>query len=179
LKVDDDLALVRNGKVGDAVTLDIYLDGKRALSRNAAGEMECHFFRNTPGSIVHAFVARRGERVSNVVRYVVPAQVLAYGAPRAPAELNDRVPEHDVLRKLTHHIDLDADNTVQRTGDLGEKVGWVVVRNGRVVLHRLATKELTYRYTSTRSGDIVHVYLNAPVGGYYQRVSNIVRYEVP
>jgi hypothetical protein len=65
-----------------------------------------------------------------------------------------------------------------RNGSLGDKITWVIKKNGSVVLKRYASNELSYTYYSNTPGSAIQVYLQQYIDGYYQPVSNTVEYMV-
>lgn len=70
------------------------------------------------------------------------------------------------------------DGIVKRSGTIGERIGWVIQRDGKTILERNAENELTLGYMDKESG-VYRVYLTAFVGGGYHKVSNEIQWEQP
>ncbi|OUS26990.1 hypothetical protein A9Q99_17435 [Gammaproteobacteria bacterium 45_16_T64] len=157
LTVDGLFGLTRNGQLGDSVQWVIEKDSNIVLERNAANELEYTYFSNTPGSSFRVwlkmFIDGSYQVVSNIVEYDVPSSY-AYG------------------------LTLGANYELTRTGNLGDSVGWVVIKDGSVVLQRNAANELSYTYFSNTPGSTIQVYLRQFISGAYQQVSNVVQYTV-
>ena len=155
LTVNGQFELTRNGQLGDEVQWVIERDGVVVLERYAANELTYTYFNNNPGSSYRVwlkmFVNGQYEVVSNIVEYQVPA---AY----------------------PYTLTLGPNYQINRSGSLGDNVQWVIVKNGSVVLQRLASNELSYTYYSNTPGSTIQVYLQQFIGGYYQPVSNTVTY---
>ena len=82
----------------------------------------------------------------------------------------------DALTTEAYQVTLDASRKIMRSGVLGEKLTWVIVQNGMIVLERNAANELSYTYYDNRIGNEYFVYLHKWGGTHYVRVSNIVGY---
>lgn len=149
--------LQRSGSLGDAVQWVIEKDGIVVLERNAANELNYTYYNHTPGAQMRAWLQQYidGEYrvVSNVVEYEIPGV-------------------------YDYSLTLASDYTVTRSGSLGENVQWVVIKDGKVVLQRLAANELSYRYYSNTPGSSFEIYLQKFVSGAYRQVSNSVTYTV-
>ena len=79
------------------------------------------------------------------------------------------------------HLTLEDDYTITRDDHGGFKnLGWVIKRNGKTVLERVAENELSlepiYQWMHGEDGKFT-VYLTAVVDGEYRRVSNIIEYK--
>ena len=78
------------------------------------------------------------------------------------------------------HLTLEDDYTITRDDHGGFKnLGWVIKRNGKTVLERVAENELSlepiYQWMHGEDGKFT-IYLTAVVDGEYRRVSNIIEY---
>ena len=156
LTLDQKYKLTRDGQPGDQVRWIVEQDGLVIVDRDAASEMEYSFFASQPGSRYRLWLQMNVDGQDQVV-----SNVLTYDEPTAYA--------YD-LTLLPNYV-------IARSGNLGDSVTWVIVKDDAVVLQRNAANELTYTYSSTGSS-YYQVYLQQFQDGYYQRVSNIVRYEV-
>lgn len=158
LTVDQQFALSRNGQLGDSVTWVIEEDGNIVLERNAANELQYTYFNNKPGSSylvwLKMFINGQYEIVSNIVEYEVPAS-------------------------YPYTLSVGANYELTRTGNIGDPLNWVIIKNGSTVLQRYAGNELSYTYYSNTSGSTIQVYLQQFINGMYQPVSNTVQYSVP
>lgn len=79
------------------------------------------------------------------------------------------------------HLTLEDDYTITRDDHGGFKnLGWVIKRNGKTVLERVAENELSlepiYQWMHGEDGKFT-IYLTAVVDGEYRRVSNIIEYK--
>ena len=157
LSMGNTFELNRTGHVGDPVQWVIEKDGEIVLQRNAADELNYTYFNNTAGSEfrvwLQMFVDGQYQVVSNIVEYTVPAS-------------------YPYTLSLSNY-------TVSRSGNLGDNVSWVIIKNGAVVLQRNASNELSYTYFSNTSGSTIAIYLHQWIDGYYQPVSNTLTYTVP
>lgn len=87
-----------------------------------------------------------------------------------------RLAAADVPMEELYEVSLDASRKITRSGVIGERLAWVVVQNGTIVLERNAENELSYTYYDNRVGNEYFVYLHKWGGTHYVRVSNIVGY---
>lgn len=158
LTVNQQFEITRTGQLGDPVQWVIEQDGNVVLQRNAANELNYTYFNNTPGSLyrvwLQMYIDGSYQVVSNIVEYDVPAS-------------------------FPYTLSLGTGYQVNRSGNLGDPVSWVIVKNGSIVLQRNAANELSYTYYSNTPGSTIQVYLQQFIGGYYQPVSNTVQYTVP
>lgn len=83
---------------------------------------------------------------------------------------------YTVENALDYDLTLADDLTISRTGRIGESLQWKVIKNGRHVLSRSASNELSYQYYANTTAANIEVYLIRYNGSYYERVSNIVKY---
>lgn len=157
LTLDQKYKFTRDGQPGDPVRWIVEQDGLVIVDRDASAEMEFTFIESQPGSRYRIWLSMnvdgQDQVVSNVVSYDEPT-VYAY------------------------ELGLEPNYKITRSGNLGESLSWVIVKDDDVVLQRNATNELSYTYFNNTNGSYFQVYLLQNVGGYYQRVSNIIRYEV-
>jgi len=79
-------------------------------------------------------------------------------------------------RADAYQLWLGSDYKLNRSGNLGDSLTWVIMRDGEEVLGRLATNELSYTYYDNAAGSEYFAYLEQWGGQYYVRVSNIVGY---
>lgn len=75
-----------------------------------------------------------------------------------------------------HQLTIDTNRQITRSGTLGESVTWVIEEGCNVVLKRYAGNELAYTHYRFDPNKPYRVWLDRFVDGYYQRVSNVVRY---
>lgn len=75
-----------------------------------------------------------------------------------------------------YQVGVDASRLLTRSGELGESLTWVIEEAGDVVLERNASNELSYTYSNFDPAKPYRVWLTKFMDGYYQRVSNVVRY---
>ena len=158
LTVDQSFELSRTGMQGDQVQWVIEKNGSVVLERNAENELNYTYFSNTPGALVRVwlqmFIDGSYQIVSNVIEYQVPAS-------------------------LPYTLSVDGSYQITRTGNLGDNLTWVIVKDGNIVLQRNAANELSYKYYINTSGSNFEVYFHQFIDGYYQIVSNTVQYSVP
>lgn len=70
-----------------------------------------------------------------------------------------------------------ADNRqITRSGSFNEPLTWVIEEEGNIVLERNAANELTYTHNPFDPSKRYRVWLTRFENGYYQRVSNVIRY---
>jgi hypothetical protein len=157
LSVDELYGLARDGQPGDPVQWVVEKNGVIVLERDAADELEFTYYDNTPGASFRVWLQMYQDGayqvVSNVVEYEVPAT-------------------------YPYTVTLGDNYELTRSGSLGDKVTWVIKKNGSVVLKRYASNELSYTYYSNTPGSTIQVYLQQYIDGYYQPVSNTVEYMV-
>ncbi|RLU02084.1 MAG: hypothetical protein D9N11_11010, partial [Ketobacter sp.] len=157
LTLDQKYKLTRDGQPGDQVRWIVEQNGMIIVDRDASAEMEYTFMESQPGARYRLWlqmnIGGQDQIVSNVLSYDEPTSY--------PYELG-----------------LEPNYKLTRSGNLGESLTWVIVKDDDVVLQRSANNELSYTYSSNTAGSYFQVYLQQSQGGYAQRVSNIVRYEV-
>ncbi|MCP4486537.1 MAG: hypothetical protein GY820_04345 [Gammaproteobacteria bacterium] len=70
--------------------------------------------------------------------------------------------------------------TVNRSGNIGDSLTWVILKDGEQVLARFVGNELSFDFQSyTTAASLVQIYLEQFIGGYYQPVSNLVEVQIP
>lgn len=75
-------------------------------------------------------------------------------------------------------ITTDENHTVTRPEVKGySNLGWMVLYNGKEVLHRNAENEFSYQYFGRSKGDY-EIYLTAYVSGQYMAISNTISYTI-
>lgn len=157
LSVRPDFTLVRNGAVGDKAVWVIEVDGKVALKRNAASEIEYRYYRNYTGFHIRAWLEEfkdyQYQVVSNVVTYT-------------PGTTN------------LYELNLNSHYAISRSGSIGDDLQWVIEKDGELVLERNAENELEYIYFANQEGGKYRVWLKSFIGGEYKVVSNTLEYEV-
>ncbi|MEJ2463866.1 MAG: GEVED domain-containing protein [Candidatus Thiodiazotropha sp.] len=157
LTVDQLNQVRRNGQPGDLVSWVIEEDGQIVLERNASDEMTYSYFNTVPGSSyriwLQMYLNGQYQAVSNIVEYAEPAF-------------------------YDYTLSLGPDNEISRSGQVGDSLTWVIVKDGKVVLQRNAANELSYTYFNNTNGSDFKVYLTQFIGGYYRRVSNVVEYAI-
>ena len=157
LTLDQKYKLTRDGQPGDQVRWIVEQNGMIIEDRDASAEMEYTFLESHPGARYRLWlqmnIGGQDQVVSNVISYDEPTSY--------PYELG-----------------LEPNYELTRSGNLGESLTWVIVKDDDIVLQRSANNELSYTYFSNTAGSYFQVYLQRSQGGYAQRVSNIVRYEV-
>ncbi|VXC99615.1 conserved exported hypothetical protein [Pseudomonas sp. 8Z] len=75
-----------------------------------------------------------------------------------------------------YQLSIDDNRQVTRSGNLSEPLTWVFEEDGNIVLERNAANEQAYTYTRFDSTKRYRAWLIRFENGYYQRVSNVVRY---
>ncbi len=148
---DQSHRVIRTGYLGEPLLWKVEVDGALLDYFDASFSMQWVDYTNIPGATYTvSLVAMDGlyTPVSNVVTYTVDDIVAAYSL------------------SFTN-------NTLSRSGSLGENLTWVIERDGEIVLQRNATNELQYSPT-IYTGAQYRFWLLAPIDGGYQRVSNIV-----
>lgn len=73
-------------------------------------------------------------------------------------------------------LTIGANNQLTRSGSLNDPLTWVIEEDGNTVLQRNAANELTFTYSPFYPTKRYRVWLTRFENGYYQRVSNVVRY---
>lgn len=157
ITLDYDFTVHRNGQIGDDLGWVIEKDGQVVLQRNAAGELQYRYFNNLYGSDyrvwLQAFIDGSYQQVSNPVEYT---------------------PGITDLFELT----LSSGYQLERSGNLGDSVQWVIEKDGQIVLQRNAANELNYTYFDNTQGGQFRVWLQQFINGEYRVVSNTVEYQV-
>ncbi|MGP0172482.1 GEVED domain-containing protein [Pseudomonas sp. NCHU5208] len=75
-----------------------------------------------------------------------------------------------------YQLSIDDARQITRSGSLNEPLTWVIEEEGNIVLERNAANELTYTYYRFDPSKRYRVWLTRFENGYYQRVSNVIRY---
>lgn len=75
-----------------------------------------------------------------------------------------------------YQLSIDDARQLTRSGSLNEPLTWVIEEEGNIVLERNAASELTYTFYRFDSNKRYRVWLTRFENGYYQRVSNVIRY---
>jgi hypothetical protein len=157
ISVDQLNQLRRNGQPGDDLSWVIEENGEVVSVSDACCDMSFKYTNQIPGAQYRAWLEMNIEgefqTVSNIVEYSEP-------------EFHD------------YSLSLGADYQITRSGELGENLAWVIIKDGKVVLQRNAANELSYTYYRNTDGSNFKVYLHKFIDGYYQRVSNIVEYRI-
>jgi len=87
----------------------------------------------------------------------------------------------DTNTGITNEVQLSLGSKfmVYRDGEIGDRLTWVIEKDGKIVLKRNARNELQYRYFGNNYyyGSQFRIWIEKFVEGKYQRVSNIVEYE--
>ncbi|MCK5790936.1 MAG: hypothetical protein KAH34_08840 [Ketobacter sp.] len=156
LTLDQKYKLTRNGQPGDQVRWIVEENGLIIEDRDASNEMSYTFVNAQPGS-----------------RYLIWLQMNIGGQEQVVSN----VVSYDEPTNYDYTLNLGPDYQLTRSGNLGEPLTWVIVKDGNMALQRSADNELSFTYFSN-TGSYIEAYLHKAVGGYYQRVSNVVRYEV-
>lgn len=157
LKLDYDFTVQRDGLLEDDATWVVEKDGVVVLRRNAKGELKYRYYNNTTGSDIviwlERFVDGHYQQISNEVTYTPGTSDL-------------------------FELDLLSGYQLQRSGELGDSVQWVIEKDGEIVLQRNAANELNYTYFQNSQGSQFKVWLKQAINGEYKTVSNVVSYEV-
>jgi hypothetical protein len=75
-----------------------------------------------------------------------------------------------------YQLTIGDNRQITRSGNLGDALTWVIEEEGDVVLERNAANELAYTHYRFDPAKGYRVWLTRFENGYYQRVSNVVRY---
>lgn len=75
-----------------------------------------------------------------------------------------------------YQLTIADDRQVTRSGSLNDPLTWIIEEEGNIVLERSAANELTYAYNRFDPNKRYRVWLTRFENGYYQRVSNVIRY---
>jgi hypothetical protein len=108
--------------------------------------------------------------------YPQSCEIYYYGETEDLVVSIQQADSQPVALEDNYHLTADHDFTLHRTGSIGDKVGWVIERNGVISLSRAADSELQYRYFNNQQGADFRVWLEEYINGSYQRVSNIIEY---
>ncbi len=108
--------------------------------------------------------------------YAQPCEIYYYGETEDLAVSIQPPDPQPVSSDDSYHLSIDHDFTLHRTGAIGDRVSWVIERDGTVALSRSAAGELQYNYFYSLPGSNIRVWLEQFIDGSYQRVSNIVEY---
>lgn len=152
LEVEADFLLRHNGPSGKPLSWVIRENGVEVLRQPTGGASELRYpFQKGSQYKVWVEQAVGGESVQ-----VSDAEYFSPG-------LTD-------LFQLT----IGANNKVTRSGSLNDPLTWVIEEDGNIVLERNAANELTLAYSPYSP---TRIWLTRFVKGYYQRVSNVVRFD--
>ncbi|MDH0335715.1 GEVED domain-containing protein [Metapseudomonas otitidis] len=152
LEVEADFLLRHNGPSGKPLSWVIRENGVEVLRQPTGGASELRYpFQKGSQYKVWIEQAVGGESVQ-----VSDAEYFSPG-------LTD-------LFQLT----IGANNKVTRSGSLNDPLTWVIEEDGNIVLERNAANELTLAYSPYSP---TRIWLTRFVKGYYQRVSNVVRFD--
>lgn len=157
LTLDQKYKLTRNGQPGDQVRWIVEQNGLIIENRDASNEMSYTFVNSQPGAHYQMWLQK-----SVNGSYQTVSNVIAYDEPAA----------YDV------DLALGPDYELSRSGNLGDDLTWVIIKNGTHALSRGAYNELSYTYFGNSTDSYIEAYLEQWGNGYYQRVSNVVRYAV-
>jgi hypothetical protein len=75
-----------------------------------------------------------------------------------------------------YQLTIGNNRQITRSGNPGDALTWVIEEEGNIVLERNAANELAYTYFRFDPAKRYRVWLTRFENGYYQRVSNVVRY---
>ncbi|MFT6221967.1 MAG: hypothetical protein ACJA0C_001375 [Candidatus Endobugula sp.] len=157
LSLDYDFTVNRNGNIGDNISWVIEKDGTIVLRRNAAGELAYKHYSNTSNSNIRVwlqeYIADGYQQISNIVEY-------------QPGVTD------------TIELTLGENYSINRNGNIGDNVTWVIEKDGGIVLERNASDEQSYSYFSNIAGSQYNVWLKQFIEGEYKIISNTVSYEV-
>lgn len=152
LEVEADFLLRHNGPSGKPLSWVIRENGVEVLRQPTGGASELRYpFQKGSQYKVWVEQAVGGESVQ-----VSDAEYFSPG-------LTD-------LFQLT----IGANNKVTRNGSLNDPLTWVIEEDGNIVLERDAAHELTLAYSPYYP---TRIWLTRFENGYYQRVSNVVRFD--
>lgn len=152
LEVEADFLLRHNGPSGKPLSWVIRENGVEVLRQPTGGASELRYpFQKGSQYKVWIEQAVGGESVQ-----VSDAEYFSPG-------LTD-------LFQLT----IGANNKVTRSGSLNDPLTWVIEEDGNIVLERNAAHELTLAYSPYYP---TRIWLTRFENGYYQRVSNVVRFD--
>ena len=75
-------------------------------------------------------------------------------------------------------LSLSFDFNLQRSGEIGENVHWLIERDGEFALQRNASDELEFTYFDNQDGSRYEAWLVELIDGEFKQVSNRIHYEV-
>lgn len=155
LSVADDYTVYRNGPLDAAgVSWVIEKDGIQVLERNAKYELAYRYYNLTSGSDFRIWLQDTEDtQVSNVIEFTVD-------------------------ETFNFRLSVDGQYQLSRSGVNGDLVSWVIEQNGKIVLERDASSELTHTYSGNITGARYRAWLQQQVDGAVRRVSNYVEYQV-
>lgn len=154
LEVEADFLLRHDGPTGKPLSWVIREDGMEVLRQPTGGAAELRY----PFQQGRQYKAWIEQTVGGESVQVSDAEYFSPG-------LTD-------LYQLT----IADDRQVTRSGSLNEPLTWVIEEEGNIVLERNAANEQAYTYTRFDPSKRYRVWLTRFENGYYQRVSNVIRY---
>ena len=154
LEVDADFRLYHNEPSGQPLIWMIREDGQVVYQQPTQGDNQLRY----PFQAGRKYKAWLSQAVSGEIVQVSDAEYFSPG-------LSDQ-----------YRLDVDTNRQVTRSGALGENLTWVIEEGGDIVLRRNASNELSYSYYQFDPAKAYRVWLHKFIDGYYQRVSNVVRY---
>ncbi|RLT96819.1 GEVED domain-containing protein [Ketobacter sp.] len=148
--------VTRSGSTGEPLTWVVVKDGSKVLESNASNGLSFLYSGNTQGSYLELYLHQRldgyEQRVSNIIRYEV--------------------------KDFGYSLNLGPDYQLQRTGQLGEPLYWVIEENGNRVLQQDASQSLNFTYPGNTPGAAYRAWLGMEVDATFRPVSSPVYYQV-
>jgi hypothetical protein len=136
----------------------------RVLARRATYDPAYQYYLNMPGSY-EIYLEDSGIKVSNIIKYKIDKITPNIGSPE------QRLPEF-----YRYNLTVNDQQCVTRT-TLGEKddrgLQWVIIKDGRIMLERVADKEINYCNMLRIAGPF-KIYLKQGIKGDYYKVSEAV-----
>jgi len=135
-------------------------------------EIEWSGYNGDGTGLGHEYIKINGETTCNLT-------MKAYGYKAGYAQVHyEWGKSSDKISINSITLTIDSDYTIHRSGNIGDKLIWVIEKDGVIVLKRNAENELEYKYYNNTEGSSFRVWIEKYIDGKYKVVSNIVEYTV-
>ena len=166
LSMDDTFTVYRNmrdPKEEMNLVWVVIKNGERVLARRAVYDVGYQYYANMPG-LYSIYLENGGNIVSNTIEYTIDKITPTIGSPE------QKLPDRTDL----YTLEVDDQQCVLRRSLVKRNergLTWVIVKDGRVKLERLAENEVKYCNVLRIPGPF-KIYLKQTIGGDYYKVSN-------